>query len=301
MTYATSIVVSLFFSNSIGGNKFLAVILMTLIFASTFAGLVVPLIHNEGLSHTVIGKLLAAISNLSEALSILFLTIFMIATDVDPAYWIVVLLIAVLIITLMIIKKYKFGKAFSKITEGIDHFATRIVIVVILGLVILSDMSGGEYILGAFIAGILVHQADFSEDIIHSLSRVIYGIFAPMFFILVGTRIDIMNYIREPESLLMVLYIFIGLLACELPVLYLLKWYRMNTVAPSMLLLSCTIVVPIAANHINEILHLYTEEFGDALILASLLLCVFGTILFQINFPFGNIKKTQHESISEDK
>lgn len=302
LTFAASVFVSFLFSSQVTGNRILAIILMTLIFASTFAGLVVPIIHNEGLSHTVIGKILAAIANTSEALSIIFLTILMIATDLlHPEYWVIAVLLFVLIIALWIMKRFQFGKAFSKFTDAIDQVATRFIIVMILGLVLLSDMSGGEYILGAFAAGIIVRQAQFSEDIINSLSRVIYGIFAPMFFIIVGTKIHFASFISDPGRMLMVLYIMLALLLAELPVLILLKWYRLNTVVPSMVLLSCTIVVPIAANHINETLQLYSEEFGEALVLASLLLCVIGTILFQINFPFGNNKEMHQESIHEEK
>lgn len=293
--YATSIVVSIFFNNYIIGNKIIGIILLSLVFASTFAGIVVPIIQDEGVLDTVIGKLLTAVANLSEALSILFLTILMIAIDVNKKCWLVLAMVLILLITFRLFRKYKVGQVLAKVTEGIDHLATRFIIVLILVLVLLSDLAGGEYILGAFLAGIFVRQANFSHEVIHSLTRIIYGVFAPMFFIIVGTKIDIMIFINDTSLLLLVLYLILCLLVVELPMLYLLKWYKWNTVLPSIVLMACTVVVPIAANHINEKYHLYSREFSQALILASLLVCVIGTIIFALEFPFGEYKNKYTE------
>jgi CPA2 family monovalent cation:H+ antiporter-2 len=297
LTYATSILASLFLHNYLLKDKLIGIILLTLVFASTFAGFAVPIIFNEGLHGTVIGNILSAIANLSEALSILFLTILMIAVDINPKYWLVLLLIAIVVIAYRVFKKYKIGTFFGKITEGIDHLATRAIIVLILTLVLLSDLAGGEYIFGAFLAGIIVRQAKFSEKIINGLTRIIYGVFTPMFYILVGTRIDIISLVSDPSSLLLVLYVFIGLLVAELPMLLLLKWYRLNTVLPSIVLMACTVVVPIAVAHIGgpepHGLGIFSETFGQALILAGSLICVIGAVIFEINFPFGNYRKAK--------
>lgn len=302
LIYAFSLGVSVLFTDHFVGNKILGIILLTIILSSTFAGLVVPLIHDEGLSHTVIGKLISTIANLAEALSIIFLTIFMIVLDVDKEYAIILFAIGLFLIAFRLFKKVKVGKLFSKVAEGIDHLPTRITFVILLVFVFLSDMAGGEYILGAFIAGIFVRYAGFSENIITSLSRIIYGVFAPMFFILVGTTIDITRFIADPSTLLLVLYIFVAILSVKIPVLYLLKCYKLNTVIPSIVLTSCTIIVPIAVREINENLHIFSERFVEALILASLLICVTGTVLFKIEFPFGtyNAKTKGHLEETQD-
>lgn len=290
LIYAVSMVSAVFYLNHLT-NKVVGVILLGLIFASSFAGMIVPIIHDGGLSHTVIGKLISAIANFSEALSIIFLTILMIAMRVDRQYAIILLLVGVVLIAFRLLKKFKIGKFFDKFTEGIDHLPTRIVFVMLLAMVFLSDLSGGEYILGAFVTGIFVRYSGFSTKIIDSLTRIIYGVFAPMFFILVGTRIDIFEFFAHPEWLLVVLYIFITMMLVKLPVLYLLKCYKITTVVPSMVLLSCTIVVSIAAGHVGESFGVFPREFGDSIILASILICIIGTILFQIRFPFGEYNK----------
>ena len=86
LTYLASLVAAFFLTPFMEAKKGIGIILLTLLFASTFAGFVVPILVDEGLHETVVGKILSAIANISEALSILFLTVLMIATDIDPKY-----------------------------------------------------------------------------------------------------------------------------------------------------------------------------------------------------------------------
>ncbi|MDD4077847.1 MAG: cation:proton antiporter, partial [Bacilli bacterium] len=291
LTYLFSVIISIGINRFFANNQILGIILLAFVFASTFAAMVVPILHNENLLETVIGKIIATIANLSEIVSIGFLTVLMIALEVDRKYAVIFLLLAIILVLYRVIRKYKIGKIFDKIAEGIDHLVTRVIIVLILFLVFLSDYSGGEYILGAFFAGMFVRHTQFSEEVVTSLSRIIYGVFAPMFFILVGTRIDILHFIQDVSNIWLVVILFFAYLLVELPVLMLLKWYNLNTIIPSMVLISCTVIVPIAAGHIGLSHNLFSETFSQAMILASILVCILGTILFKIEFPFGNYKK----------
>ncbi|HEY8395232.1 MAG TPA: cation:proton antiporter, partial [Bacilli bacterium] len=284
LTYLASLATAIAFSPFMENKKVIGIILLTLLFASTFAGFVVPILTDEGLAHTVIGKILSAIANLSEALSILFLTILMIAIDIDPKYWLILLTVGLILVVFRISQKFAIGKRFGKITEGIDHLATRVIIVLILLLVLLSDLSGGEYIFGAFLAGMIVRQAKFSEKVIHGISQIIYGVFTPMFYIIVGTHINIIELFSEPSSIYLVLLIFFGLLVAEVPMFILLKWFRLSTILPSIILMACTVVVPIAITHIGgpHGLSIFTKQFSECLLLASLLVCIIGSVIFKI-------------------
>ena len=282
------------FGSFIEGNKVLGIIILTLVFASTFAGLVVPILHEKHLINSAIGKTLATIADLSEALSIIFLTILMIIV-LDRQYWYIIALIALTLITFTVFRKYRVGRFFGKFTEGVDHLATRVVIIITLVFVLLSNLAGGEYILGALLAGIFVRRTKFSSEVMRSLERIIYGIFAPMFYILVGTQIDIISLMSSWDNVLLVLLLAVALLAVELPVLYLLRWYNWKTVVPSIILLSCTIIVPIAALELNHSLHIFPEEFLQCLILASLIICILGTIFFATRFPYSQLKKNEKE------
>ena len=298
-SYIAALIVSVMFGSFIEGNKFLGIIVLTLVFASTFAGLVVPILHEKELMKSAIGKTLATIADLSEALSIIFLTILMIVVELERQYWYIIALIALILITFTVIRKYRVGSFLGRFAEGVDHLATRVVVIIVLVFVLLSNLAGGEYLLGAFIAGIFVRRAKFSENVMRSLERIIYGIFAPMFYILVGTQIDIVSLLSSWQSIRLVLLLTVALLAVELPVLYLLRWYNWKTVLPSVVLMSCTIIVPIAARELNHNLNLFSDQFAQSLILASLIICVLGTIFFATRFPFSQLKKDEKEIAHE--
>lgn len=300
LTLLSSLVVAFLINKYFANDKYLGIILLTFVFGSTFAAMVVPILHNEGLAETVIGRIISTIANLSEIVSIGFLTVLMIMLDVDRKYAVIFLLFVVLLVLYRLIRRFKIGKVFDKIAEGIDHLATRVIIVIILFLVFLSDLAGGEYILGAFFAGMLVRHAQFSPKVVESLSRIIYGIFAPLFFIVAGTRIDIFAFFSDFSNLWLVIIFFFAYLIVEAPILLLLKWYNLGTVLPTMVLIACTIIVPIAAGHIGLSHNLFDETFSQAMILAGILVCILGTILFTIEFPFGHFRKKFREQDESD-
>ncbi len=286
MVYGLSLLSTVFYLDQLT-NKVAGIILLTLVFASSFAGMIVPLIHDGGISHSVIGKILGGIANFSEALSIIFLTVLMIVLKTEKEYVFIITLAAVILVGFRLFRKHRVGNFFNKVSEGIDHLPTRILFVLLLGMVFLSDLTGGEYILGAFVTGIFFRYSGFSQKVMESMTRIIYGVFAPMFFILVGTRIDILEFFENPSMFLTVLCIFVTMLLVKLPMLYLLGYCRPKAVLSGMILMASTIVVPIAASHIGENWGLFSPEFGDSLILASLLICIIGTILFKTTFPFN--------------
>ena len=141
LTLLSSLVVAFLINKYFANDKYLGIILLTFVFGSTFAAMVVPILHNEGLAETVIGRIISTIANLSEIVSIGFLTVLMIMLDVDRKYAVIFLLFVVLLVLYRLIRRFKIGKVFDKIADGIDHLATRVIIVIILFLVILSDLA----------------------------------------------------------------------------------------------------------------------------------------------------------------
>ena len=59
--------------------------------------------------------------------------------------------------------------------------------------------------------------------------------------------------------------------------MYLLKWFKVKAVIPSMLITTCTIIVAITL----ESFHIFKEEFSYCLILASTLTCIIPPSIFR--------------------
>lgn len=262
-------------------------LLLGIVLSSSFAGLVSPLIHIQKMQNTILGKIFDIFSDLSEIVSIVLLSIFMIITGVTSGLiWILLVILIILVIWSRLSAKKSF---FEKVTSITDYkqLPIRLLIVLILGLVLLSDLAGVEYILGAYAAGMVTRSTGVQKETFKKLEHLIYAIFIPIFFVIVGTRIDIISFVKEGSNFLHVLFILIGLLIVRIPMLYLLRWFKFKTILPMILLSTTTIIVCIAAGHIGVHLNLFTDAFSDALVLAGIITCIINPIIFRVVFPMG--------------
>lgn len=280
LSFGSSFLFMKYMENPVGG-----IILLTMVFATTFAGLAVPLVHNKGIGETVIGRATNTFATIAELLSILSLTVYMMINKVsggDP--WFLLGVVAILIL-FIIGNKIKIGDYIKKVTAEPSQLPVRTVLFLLLLAVLLSEVAGGEYILGAFVTGMLVKNLHPSHKLIHDIEVISFSLFVPMFFIIVGTRIDIMHFLETPALWLLVLTLVGILILVKIPMFFMMKWYRFRMVAPSMLLLSCTIVISLAAEHINHSIHVFDPLLAEAIIIASVITCIIPTIIFQGFMP----------------
>ena len=283
----TTILLFLGFMN----NKVIGVIVLTIIFCSTFASIVIPLVHEEGLSNSTIGKIISSYSTKAELLSIVALSILMMTLGMtkEQKPWLLLILVIILLIV-YIFSRYLKLSSFKKISDGIVHFGVRLTIALLLGLMILCSISGVEYILGAFLAGMVIKSAKPSETNIHKLEIIGYGIFVPIFYMLVGLKIGLLMPIQEIfkwENLSLILILFGMLIIVKIPFMYLCRWFNFSTVIQTTLFVACTLIVVIASEEFG----VFTKKFMNALIIASSLTCIIPPILFDITKRFGYSKK----------
>lgn len=268
-------------------NKIIGIALLTIIFSSTFASIVIPIVHNENLSHTTIGRIISNYSTKSELLSILSLSILMIVLGLtsEQKPWLLMVLIVVLLL-IYFFNRYLKLERLKKFSDGIVHFGVRAMIAVLIGLMIVCSISGVEYILGAFLAGMIFKSTQTDEKNIHKFEIIGYGVFIPMFYILVGFKVGLIMPIQEiflPKNILVILALFGVLILVKIPFLYLIKWFRLSTVIQTTLFVACTLIVAITAEEFG----VFTEKFSNALIVASCLTCIIPPILFDITKRFG--------------
>ena len=272
-------------------NKVIGVIVLTIILCSTFASIVIPLVHEEGLSNSTIGKIISSYSTKAELLSIVALSILMMTLGMtkEQKPWLLLILVIILLIV-YIFSRYLKLSSFKKISDGIVHFGVRLTIALLLGLMILCSISGVEYILGAFLAGMVIKSAKPSETNIHKLEIIGYGIFVPIFYMLVGLKIGLLMPIQEIfkwENLSLILILFGMLIIVKIPFMYLCRWFNFSTVIQTTLFVACTLIVVIASEEFG----VFTKKFMNALIIASSLTCIIPPILFDITKRFGYSKK----------
>lgn len=292
-----SLIFTKYFVNQTPFTKTIGIILLVITFSSTFASVVIPLVHNAKLQHTTIGRIIGTYATLAELIAILALSGLMISMQIveDSQPWLLVIAIGILLLT-YVFKRFIPINFLKHNMEGIVHLNVRLIVLVLLSLVILTQTSGAEFILGAFLAGMVIKAANISHHTMQKMESIGYGLFVPMFYILVGLKVGLTLPIYEfikSDNLLLIGLIFAVLVITKLPLLYLMRWYKIRTVIPTMFIVTCTLIVGIAAEHFG----IFKEQFTDCLIVASCLTCLIPPLFFASSKKYGYSKDKYDEII----
>lgn len=306
LVIALSIGVGYLMKAYIKGDLIIGIAILAVFFSSTFASLVVPLVHDYDLAETTIGQLLACYSTISELCSIIALSVIMILLGVshNPSYIALIVIIAVYILIFIVKRFIKVDQIFGKKLHGIVHLTTRVTILILLLAVLLSDMGGVEYILGAFLSGMII-KALWPDRHTNKLETIGYGFFVPLFYILVGVKVGLFIIDTNTgdfftlETLLLFGMTFVAMILVRLPFLYLLRYYKCNTVIPSLLVTTSTIIVAIAIEHISKESGLLDEKLAPILIIISLITCLIPPIFFANHNDFSEARLKQKDYIVE--
>lgn len=268
-------------------------IVMVIILSSTFASLVIPVVRDAGYCKTTIGQIIDTYATIAEFISILGLSIVMLIGETRP--WILFAIIGILLGT-YIVQRFVPSKIFKKAMGGIVHLGMRLIMVVVLVLVMLADYAGAEFVLGAFLAGMVIKAAKIKEEAHEKIEAIGYGIFVPMFYILVGVKVGLTMPYKElftGDNLLLIGSLFVALVVVKLPFMALTKWYSLKTTISTMFIVTSTIIVAITAEHLG----VFEERFCDCLIVASVITCIIPPIFFALHKTYGVSRPKYNEII----
>lgn len=278
------------FVNNNLSTKIIGITLLTIIFSSSFASIIIPLIHDDKLAKTTMGKIISTYSTIAEFISILSLSILMIVLGlVDNAQPWLLIIVLIILLLIYVIRRFVNIKIFERMLGGIVHLDVTFTFLVLLILAFLTQRAGAEFILGTFLAGAIIKTTGINKNREQKITSVGYGLFIPMFYILVGLKASIMVPFKEFmtfENLLLVGKVFICLLIAKLPLMILGKWFKIKTTITSAFLVTTTIIVGLACEHFG----IFTEELMCAIIIASTLTCVIPPILLYLHKNFGYSK-----------
>lgn len=287
-------------------SEWISIALIAVFFSSTFASLVIPLVHDYNLKDTSIGKIIATYSTISELCSIIALSVIMILLGVskNPSYISLIIIICIYILIFIVKKFINIEKVFGKKIEGIVHLSTRVTVLVLLLAILLSDLGGVEYILGAFLSGMII-RALWPDHHSNKLESIGYGLFVPLFYILVGFKIGLLimhlgaNEFLSLHTLIQFIVVIVMMFLVRIPFLYLLRYYKTKTVFSSLFMTTSTIIVAIAIEHISSEVSLLDEKFVTIFLIASVLSCLIPPILFGNSDDFSEARLKHKDYIIE--
>ncbi len=278
------------------------VILVTLILGATSLGVVLPVLKNEGLLNTISGQAIFLISTVSDLLTVVLLTIYILFNQHGLSFEI----LSLLLILILFLITARIGTRFVRIPriknlfEDLSHATVQIkvrgAIVILLVFVVMAESLGVELILGAFLAGILVGLFKSSEDegLVHKLEAFGFGMFIPIFFIVTGANLNIDALISNPQSLIFLPgLLVISILVKLIPALLLKSRIGWRSSIAAGFLLNTHLSIEVAIAVIGEQLGLITPATSAAIIVFAVLTVILMPIIFNIVQPKSQ-KKPGH-------
>ena len=263
------------------------VLLMVIIISTISLGVVVPTLKEMNIMRTTIGQFILLVAVLADLFTMVLLTIYGgINGEGGGSIWLSAILIVFTAIFYLLGSVFKQLNFMQRLMGGTTQIGIRAIFALIILLVALAEGVGAEYILGAFLAGVVVSLLKPDEEIIHTLDSFGYGFFIPIFFIMVGVDLDIPSLIKEPSLLIIIPILILSFIVSKLiPVLFIRRWFDTKTTIASAFLLTSTLSLVIAAAKIAEELKAITSEMSGILILSAIITCVFVPVVFKKLFP----------------
>ena len=169
-------------------------LLIGIIFMSSSIAVIIPTLENLGQTKTKLGKTIVSSTIVVDVVSLVLLSVLLqtvnpITTLPLPSFYFILTII-------MVAFAYGLPKIrdfFPKRRDEKDLFESevRIIFALMIGVVVTFELLGLHPIIAGFFAGLVLSKSINSDILIDKLRTISYGIFIPVFFVVVGMETDI--------------------------------------------------------------------------------------------------------------
>ena len=173
---------------------------------TTALGTLLPIMREKGMLGGIFGRSVFAAGAIGEILPILAISLFLGAYQ---TWWeaLIIASIALLAYVLALVAKLLARTRLAAVVGENQHATSqltlRITVVLLVGLLLVTQQFGIEAALGAFFAGMVLRwTTGVNPELDEKLDAVGYGIFIPVFFVSSGMVLDVVSIAQNPLRLL---------------------------------------------------------------------------------------------------
>jgi Kef-type K+ transport system membrane component KefB len=258
-------------------------ILLAIIFMSTSAGLLLPLLKDAGEGSTEFGQLIMTAAAVAEIVPILLLSLLFSADSETPADKIVSLAVFLALLVLIglavfrVRRLHRLDRMLDRLEGRSGQLRLRAALALALACGLLAYRFGFASILGAFAAGLLVRIIEFSgrepnKEFLIKLDGIGFGFLIPIFFVSTGVAFQLKGLERQPGALAEVpLFLLALLIVRGVPALLYVRAVGRRRAAAAGLLQATSLTFVIVAVDIGEQTGKLTAATSAALVAAGLL------------------------------
>lgn len=201
------------------GYPMLTAVIVGIIFISSSIAVVIPSLTTHGMLNTRLGQSVIITTVLQDITSLVLLSVVLQVvnpiTDV-PLYIFYPVLLGVLILlryTIPRLRDYIIDQAAASPT--LFQLQFRVTFVILIGTVVIFEVLGLHPIVAGFFSGLVLADSITSKVLKDKIQTISYGIFIPVFFVVVGLQTDVSVFAEIGTVLVVMLSIIIGLVAAK--------------------------------------------------------------------------------------
>lgn len=171
-----------------------ASLLLGIIFMSSSIAVIVPTLESLNIINTKLGRSIVSTTIIEDVASLVLLSILL--QSVDPVTSLPLPSFYILLVIILIALRYGLPRLRNLIPRHRDEkdlfeSEVRIVFALLLGTVVIFELLGLHSIIAGFFAGLVLSDSIKSEMLLDKLRTMSYGIFVPVFFVIIGMGTDI--------------------------------------------------------------------------------------------------------------
>ncbi|MBB6733685.1 cation:proton antiporter [Cohnella zeiphila] len=261
--------------------------MMMLILSTTSLGIVMPVLREFGMIRSPYGQTLLTAAFIADLITMLLLSV------VSGFYragfsWrqaSVGLLLPLIVICYQAFVRLRRTRAWRG--DGVPEPSFKLqAVFAVLGLYgILTDLTGAEPILGAFLAGLLLAGFRMQEHhpVRQQLEGIGYGFIIPIFFLMVGAQFNLQAFLASPRALEWVpLLLGAAFVVKVLPMAGLFRALGVRMALAGGFLLSSRMTLVVVAASIGIRLGVIPPSLEDALIVVAMLTSLLSPLIFTL-------------------
>jgi Kef-type K+ transport system membrane component KefB len=183
-----------YFVGALFGFEVLPALLLGIIFMSSSIAVIVPTLESIGILNSKLGRSIVSSAILADIASLVLLSVLL--QSINPTTTLPLPSFYILLTFVLIAFRYGLPKIRDLIPRRRDkkdlfESEVRIIIVLLIGVVVIFELLGLHSIIAGFFAGLVLSDSIKSDILIDKLRTISYGLFIPIFFVVIGLKTDI--------------------------------------------------------------------------------------------------------------
>ncbi len=302
--YFGSLILSAIFAWLISGFIEIDAVFIAILLPTVALSITVPILKADGELTRKFGQIMLMEGAIATVMSIIIISIY--SGVLQNGFEVELLLFGLIFVAFMVV--YILGtrlvksKRFQALLYRLEHAASQIrvrgAVALLLLFVIIAHLINTELVMGAFFAGTLLSLFVNKERsaLLFKLDGMSYGFFIPIFFIMVGVKLDLSALTQFTESIPFILTILIGFFVTQIiPTLIMTRVFGIKKALTGGLLLSARMGLTIAAAQIGLSLEVISSADNAGIVTAA----IFASILSPLGYKLFNkeVEGNQHYDI----